>query len=770
MPRSPECEESLAGLRERIAYLEAARRDILESLDLAAKSGDFRLFSGAFDGPAAMLHEVAARVRRLLPVTSLAFWLVDEETANFDLALCDPDGEAGFMSGEFERLSDERIIALALNSERPVTAAGSGDCRHVVQALTTASRVRGLMIGRLADGTGGLPDASLALLTILLQGAASSLEGHELYKLLRTKNEAQREGLRRLAVQEEALRSEVAARKAAQGKFELLAQAFVGSLEGMIITNASGRILEINPAFTVMTGISAESILRRRMRSFLAAAEGRDQFRQMIAELSARGRFEGEVTGRRADGRLFPVWLSASAVRDEGGRIVNYVAVFHDITERKEKEEQIRHQAQHDALTGLPNRTLLLDRLGVAMIRALRRGGKVGVFFLDVDDFKRINDSMGHPVGDDLLRAVGQRLEQAMRGGDTVARLGGDEFVIMADDLRDQGDVSRLCDRISSLFVEPFMAGGIEHHLTISLGVTVYPDDGDDPNVLIRNADLAMYKAKEGGKGRCHVYTPQLTRRAKKRLKLERLLRRAIEKDEIKVHYQPQVDFATGDIVGLEALARWRRKDMLVLPSEFVPLAEECGLIGAVGAVVLKQACAQGALVNANGRCIRMAVNVSARQLEQSGLVEMVAESLDRSGFSPELLEIEITETALMRNEDRARVVLEELRSMGVQVSIDDFGTGYSSLSHLRRFPIKALKIDRGFIQGLPADQNSASIVEAILSMAKSLGLFVVAEGIETHAHLDFLRSRGCDSYQGFLFSRPLSGDELSDFLDSKSS
>ncbi|EPR43379.1 diguanylate cyclase/phosphodiesterase with PAS/PAC sensor(s) [Desulfovibrio sp. X2] len=758
----------LAELERRLRHLEEQRRATLDALELAASSGDFEAAPGRFESPDDVLRDTVARVRRLIPFDTLGFWLVDEDSANMVLRLSLP-GEAGAeLTAEFERLAAESITGLALRGLRGVHVAGRGEgSRLVVHALATAARVRGLMIGSIgAASFAELPDTCLPMLTILLQSAASSLEGLELYSLLRRKNTALRESLARLAAQEEALRREVDARKEAQRRLELMGQAFAHAIEAVLVCDARGRVLEANPAFNVLTGFGHEEIGGRLLRRLVVRYNGRETLRAMVAGLREKGEYAGDIACPCKNGGSFPARLSVGAVPDGPDGTPCYVALFHDMTEDKKKEERIRYQAHHDSLTGLPNRALFQDRLGMAVARAERRNARLGVCFLDIDDFKRINDSMGHQVGDELLCDVARRLTAFMRAGDTVARLGGDEFVIMAEDLRDQADALRVCERITAAFAEPLAAGGVPHHLTVSTGVTVFPDDGVNPQMLIRNADLAMYRAKESGHGRWQLYTRQLTRQAKKRMQTERLLRRAMERGEIEVHFQPQVDFASSRVIGAEALVRWRRKGRLEMPAAFVPQAEESGLITLLGEEVLRQACGHAAHWRKLGHDLRLAVNVSARQFEQGDLSEVVAGIIQESGFPADRLEVELTETALLRSEERVRTVLDKLCALGVASAIDDFGTGYSSLSHLRRFPIRSLKIDRGFVRDLPGDQNNASIVEAILSMARSLGLTVVAEGIETEDHRRFLRARGCDSYQGYLFSPPLPPEEFVRLLE----
>lgn len=449
------------------------------------------------------------------------------------------------------------------------------------------------------------------------------------------------------------------------------------------------------------------------------------------------------------------------------GKRKGLVVVGRDITERRGFEEKIEHMAQHDTLTGLPNRTLLVDRLEQALERAGRHHQMVGVLLIDLDRFKTINDTLGHDVGDELLRAVSDRIARCLRGSDYVGRLGGDEFMIILSDLAGAQESISICEDILRELALPFSIRGHEMYVTCSIGVSIAPNDGDDEQTLIRNADAAMYRAKEQGRNAYQFYTPDMNARAFERLALENSLRRALERNELRVYYQPKVNTATGKITGAEALVRWQHPDMgLVSPAKFIPLAEESGLIVPIGEFVMRTACAQNkAWQDAGLPSITMAVNLSARQLHEAELVATVTGVLKQTGLDASWLELELTESMLMQQVEGPEKLLRALKGIGIELSIDDFGTGFSSLSYLKRFPIDYLKIDRSFIQDVPGDINDAAIVKAVIAMADSLNLKVVAEGVEKQEQIDFLHNHGCDDVQGFFFSPPVPSEKFTELL-----
>jgi len=454
-----------------------------------------------------------------------------------------------------------------------------------------------------------------------------------------------------------------------------------------------------------------------------------------------------------------PMLISTSPVFNEAGQVIASVHVAKDITENRRTEQRLQHLAHYDHLTQLPNRTLFFDRLTQALARASWHKRVVAVLFLDLDRFKVINDTLGHDVGDLLLQGVAGRLLEVVREGDTVARFGGDEFIITLVDIAEECDVNQIAEKLLHELARPFVIHGRELFVTSSIGISLYPDDGADANALIRNADASMYRAKELGKNNHQRYHPSLQVNSSRRLVLETGLRNALVRREFLLHYQPKVDIVTGRLTGMEALLRWQHPEAgLVLPLEFVPLLEETGLIVPVGAWVLQAACTQAkAWLDAGFAFQRMAVNLSARQFRQPNLSDTVVEALRTSGLHPRHLELELTESILMEHSETTLTSLRELSGMGVQLAIDDFGTGYSSLSYLTRFPIDTLKVDRSFVRDISTDGDDAAIVQAVIAMAHSLGLTVVAEGVETKEQFDFLRRNRCDEIQGNYFSRPLS-------------
>jgi diguanylate cyclase (GGDEF)-like protein len=441
--------------------------------------------------------------------------------------------------------------------------------------------------------------------------------------------------------------------------------------------------------------------------------------------------------------------------------------VFRDVTETRRLTSQLAYQANHDALTRLPNRTLLQDRLGHALVRAQRSHQQLAVLFIDLDHFKRINDSLGHAAGDSLLRVVAERLQTCVREEDTVARLGGDEFVILLEDLPHGELATRVACQVLQALSPPFRVAGHEFFITSSIGISVFPKDGEDVQTLLKQADTAMYRAKEQGRNTFQFYTAALNVAILARLSLEHDLRYALARAQLRVHYQPQVDLERNQVMGVEALLRWQHPQRgLVLPSEFIPLAEDTGLILPIGEWALRTACAQGKAWQDQGLGpLRVAVNLSARQFLQAELLGLIAETLRESGLPPACLELEITESLLMRDIDGAISTLGALKAMGVQLAIDDFGTGYSSLSYLKRFPLDRLKIDRSFVRDITTGADDAAIALAVIAMAHSMRLQVIAEGVETATQLAVLQSGGCQQMQGFYFGYPLAAQAITKLL-----
>ncbi len=468
-------------------------------------------------------------------------------------------------------------------------------------------------------------------------------------------------------------------------------------------------------------------------------------------------------TVRDADGEWRYISFSGEPVQDDAGRFAGYRGIARDVTQSRRAEERIRRLAHFDELTGLPNRTMFMHTLQRAFSLAQRRGKQFALFFIDLDRFKNINDSLGHEAGDRLLQDVARRLRHHLRESDTVARLGGDEFVVLVEDCADARELNAIAQNILNAVGRPYTLSGREFHVTGSIGISTYPADGLDPAALLKNADIAMYLAKDRGKNNFQFYSPQQNAHSFERLALESALRHALERGEFVLHYQPKVDILSGQIVGVEALLRWNHPDLgMVGPNQFIPLAEETGLIVPIGRWVLRTACAQSSAWRRDGLAdMRVAVNLSARQFSDDALITDIADALEESALPPAGLELEITESMVMQNPERAVTTLSRLRELGISVSIDDFGTGYSSLGYLKRFPIDNVKVDRSFIKDLPHDTDDAAITRAVIAMARSLRIRVVAEGVETREQLEFLRAHECDECQGFLLSRPLPAPEF---------
>jgi diguanylate cyclase (GGDEF)-like protein/PAS domain S-box-containing protein len=526
-----------------------------------------------------------------------------------------------------------------------------------------------------------------------------------------------------------------------------------------VITDAEHRIVMVNAAFCEVTGYREAEVLGLP-GSFMRSERHEPAFYVAIWDAVRRdGHWQGEYWGQIKGGRVVPVLLSVSVVRDEQDEVCNYVQVFSDISSLKASEERLDYLAHHDPLTQLPNRLLLFARLEHALAVARREGGLLALLMFDLDRFKDINDSFGHLVGDQLLQQVAERIAARLRQADFFARLGGDEFTILLENLTRLEDAARVAEELSLALATPFqLPNGIEVQCSASIGISLFPGYGDNGEALLQQADAAMYRAKSEGRGRFQYYSSSMTDAARDRISIDARLRRAIKQGELLLHYQPQLDLATGRIVGAEALVRWQDPvEGLVPPARFIPIAEETGLIRELGTWVLYEACRQGrAWLDAGMPSLRLAVNVSAQQIRHGQFDQVVENALAATGFPPECLELELTESVLMEAHAEISKLLNRLRARKIRIAIDDFGTGYSSLAYLKRFPLDVLKIDKGFVDGLVHDRDDLAITLAIISMARALGFKVLAEGVEEAAQLMILQEHGCDLYQGYFFSKPL--------------
>jgi diguanylate cyclase (GGDEF)-like protein/PAS domain S-box-containing protein len=548
-------------------------------------------------------------------------------------------------------------------------------------------------------------------------------------------------------------------RKRAEARLRQAAAVFDGTREGVMVTDAELRIRMVNRAFAEITGYTEAEALGQTPSLLRSGRHDRDFYAEMWASIEACGHWQGELWNRRKNGEVYPELLSISTVLDESGRVSGYVGVFADISKLKSSEAELEFLAHHDPLTKLPNRLLLLSRLDHGIELARREDRQLALLMLDLDRFKDINDSFGHPAGDDLLRQVAARLTGRLRSVDTVSRLGGDEFTVLLEDIAYPEDAARVAEEIIAALSEPWQLGNhAEVRIGVSIGISLFPRHGASAADLLQQADAALYQVKAEGRGRFKYFSDDLTRAARERIDIEARLRRAIVRNELRVYYQPQVAIATGRVIGAEALVRWQDpEEGIVLPGRFIPVAESTGLIGAIGAWVLKQTCAQGARWLAAGLdSLKLAVNVSAHQFLAGDLVELVSRTLSETGYPADGLELELTETTLMERRQEAIVMLDRLRAIGVRLAIDDFGTGYSSLAYLKRFPLDVLKIDRSFIDDIPRSVEDNEIAATIVAMGHTLRLEVLAEGVETAEQLAFLERQGCDAYQGYLKSPPM--------------
>ena len=559
---------------------------------------------------------------------------------------------------------------------------------------------------------------------------------------------------------------DISARKENEESLALAAKVFDNSLTGIYITDANGRIVRVNQAFTRLTGFSAEDVVNHPEKML----RERSNFDQLADEIRSGIRkndyWEGELRFKRHEGREFHAWVGTTALRDSSRRIVNIINTFTDITEKKNNEVKIQRLAYFDPLTGLPNRTLANDRLLQALNRAKRADQQVGLLFLDLDRFKSINDSLGHTIGDELLVQVGKRLRDCVRSEDTVARMGGDEFIVILAGLADKQHAitaaAHVAEKIRHTLSEPYLIQDRELFTSASTGIAFYPNDGGDAKTLLKNADTAMYHAKKAGKNNYQFYTPAMNVRALERLEIESDLHKALSRNEFELHYQPIIDPSPGGRWAVEALLRWHHPEKgLVMPGAFIDIAEESGMIKSIGAWVMRRACEQMVEWQRMGVGVsRISINVSARQFIEGCILQTLREVVAATGVDPHTVVLELTESTLMQDHQYTLEILNAFKDLGVGIAVDDFGAGYSSLNYLKKFPIDSLKVDRSFVEGLPGKEDER-IVQAIVALAQSLELKVVAEGVETQHQLKMVRDLGCEEVQGYLLSRPLPVDEL---------
>ncbi|SDU19880.1 phosphodiesterase DibA [Pseudomonas yamanorum] len=533
--------------------------------------------------------------------------------------------------------------------------------------------------------------------------------------------------------------------------------------EGVLVTDAQGLIVHVNRAFIEITGYQCEDVLGHRPSLFKSGRHSASFYQAMFQTLERDGEWSGEIWNRRKSGEIYPQWQTIRVIRDDQGQISHYVAVFSDISAIKHSEHELAHLAHHDPLTDLPNRLLFTDRAEQALASAQAHKRGCALLLLDLDHFKIINDSLGHNVGDQLLKTVGERLQGLFGPGVTLARLGGDEFAVLAESCPQLVQAAALAQRILDAMKEPFIFDGHQLFISASIGISLFPSDALSAEQLLRNADSALFKAKSAGREGYALYTEELTAHAQHRVEMAGELRRALEQQELRVYYQPVHELQNSRLIGVEALVRWQHPGRgLVPPGDFIPIAERTGLIADIDAWVMDQACRQMCQWLADGAPLTfLAVNVSSRLFARRELYDQVAKVLHDTGLDPAFLELEVTESAVMEDPEVALEQMHRLRELGLRLAIDDFGTGYSSLLRLKRLPVQKLKIDQGFVAGLPWDEDDAAIVRVVIALAQSMGMQVHAEGIEQVDQARFLLDQQCDLGQGYWFGRPMPASEL---------
>lgn len=615
-----------------------------------------------------------------------------------------------------------------------------------------ARQLRERWKAHVADGGGGLISVGREVLARRKDGSVLPVE--------LSVAQLERDQTRRFVV----VVHDISARKRALARLDVAEKVLECTMEGVMVTDRRGTMLWVNKGFCRISGYGREEVIGKNAGLLKSGLQGADFYAAMWALIRETGAWEGEIWNRRKDGEAYPEWLTIKAITDPSGQVTRYVGVFSDISRHKQAEETIRTLTYFDPVTRLPNRHLFMDRLHQALERAPRAERKVALVMIGLDRFRQINETLGHQIGDQLLRAVAERLSASLRGHDSVARLRGDTFCCLLTDLAQDHDAHLVIARLLDSFTTSFEIGGHELFVTAKVGISVFPVDGGDPDDLVLKAETAMSRSKELADNAYQFYTPAMHANSVERLKLETELRKALSRDEFVVFYQPKIESGSGRVVGAEALIRWKHAELgMISPADFIPMAEETGLIVPIGHWVLDHVCAQiRAWQDAGQPVVQIAVNISAHQFRQPDLVEKVVESLRRHNVDPALLELELTESAVMHDAESAISTLMELHGHGVRLAVDDFGTGYSSLSYLKKFPLDKLKIDRSFVMDIHANPASAEIVGAIVAMGHSLNLEIVAEGVENDAQLEILRTLRCDEIQGFYYSRPIPGETFS--------
>ncbi|MBL7003813.1 MAG: EAL domain-containing protein [Gammaproteobacteria bacterium] len=590
-------------------------------------------------------------------------------------------------------------------------------------------------------------------------------KNYQLFKLDREENKSLKED--ELDMLTKSINQMIKSLKAKEDDLRVYLTVVEQGPNAVLMTDPKGRIEYINNQFSHISGYSFDEVKGQFVSMLSAGLTPKEQYDELWATITAGKIWQGDLQNKTKSGANYWENVRIAPIFDEQGKTKHYVSIKEDITLRKSYEAKLLYQANFDALTNLPNRVLVFDRISQAIVSHNRDSGNVAILFIDLDRFKNINDTLGHIAGDELLKQSAMRIKQCVRIGDTVARLGGDEFLIVLPSVRSEEKIENVAKKILDTFNSSFLIENHDVYVTASIGITIYPDDGLDPQRLLRNADSAMYRAKAEGRNNYCYFTQSMNDMARKRLELESLLRNALNNHELSLHFQPIVDARSKRIIGAEALLRWHN-DVLgdVSPDTFIPLAEDIGLIVPIGEWVIRTACMTAASWQLEGHSIRIAINVSVRQFTKGNLIEVIDGVLDESKLPPELLEIEVTEGLLLEDSEEVQINLKKISNKGIRLSMDDFGTGYSSLSYLNKFSFNVLKIDRSFVSGIEKNPKDAELARVIISMAHGLNLEVIGEGVETVAQYDFLSSNKIDLIQGYLFSQPVPADQFLDLLN----
>ena len=751
--------QSVIGLRTSFAEMDLSHLASQSTDELGVLTEDFRKLLEDFKIHKKML-EINNRILRFTGMSSNMeevvsmildacqsavggdmIFLLLHDVEQHDLAGVAQTGTAYDPAGNFRLPLDKPSMAGMIFNEGKTTAIA--DCRN-------DSRVSPGMIKRfnIRSALGAPLRANGRVIGVLMSVRREDVHEYSVQEIMLMESFAQEAAL----VVKARMLQDLSAR--AEQRYQRLNQL---APDAILLLDADLCVREVNAAAAGLLGEMPELLHGRYLAEFVVGKL--DLLRRLAAGLDD-GSHHFEASILRADGGRIPVQIHANRPMPDEPLIQAYVR---DISVIQQSRDELHHLAHHDPLTKLPNRLLFHDRLSHALELARREGRQIAVLFVDLDRFKIVNDTLGHPIGDKLLQEVALRINGRLREQDTLARLGGDEFILLVEHLGDAQEASMVAQKLVDAFVQPFTVEVHELYLSCSVGISVFPMDGENATILVRNADMAMYRAKEQGRNNFQFYTQELTADAIERVALEAALRRALERGELLLHYQPQIDLKSGLLIGAEALIRWQHPELgLAFPERFIHLSEENGLIRPIGEWVLRNACEQMRAWRDQGFMLPcIAVNLSGHQLKKAGFVDQVRHVLRETRVEPGWLELEVTESFIMSRTDESIAMLDQLRDMGVQLAIDDFGTGYSSLSHLKRLPVQKLKIDRSFVQGVPQDSNDVAIARAVIALGKSMQLKVIAEGVETEQQQDFLRAEGCDEAQGYWYSRPVSGAEF---------